>query len=68
MGDIIKIGDLVTRKKYHIIKAYQSLMARRSHLQIPDRNYNLKLQPKCLTCKRNASCNGCTWCMKCVKK
>ena len=31
-------------------------------------NTNLKLQPKCRTCKRNNSCNGCTWCMKCVKK
>ena len=43
-------------------------MARRSHLQLPDENKNLKLQPKCLNCKRNNSCNGCTWCMKCVKK
>jgi len=55
-------------KTYHVIKAYQGVMARRSHLQIPDYNYNLKLQPKCRTCKRNNSCNGCTWCMKCVKK
>ena len=55
-------------RKYHIVKAYQGLMARRSHLQIPDYNTNLKLQPKCRTCKRNNSCNGCSWCMKCVKK
>ncbi len=54
-------------KTYHIAKAYQSVMARRSKLQIPKKDYNLKLQPKCKNCKRNNSCNGCTWCMKCVK-
>ena len=54
-------------KTYHIVKAYQGVMARRSHLELPDEEHNLKLQPKCKTCKRNNSCNGCTWCMKCVK-
>ena len=53
---------------YHIVKAYQGVMARRSHLQIPDYSINLKLQPKCKTCKRNNSCNGCNWCNRCIKK
>ena len=68
--DFVGTGNYFIKdnKTYHVIKAYQSVMARRSHLQIPLKDYNLKLQPKCRTCKRKDSCNGCTWCMKCVKK
>ena len=68
--DFIGTGNYFVKdnKTYHIVKAYQGVMARRSHLQIPDNNINLKLQPKCMTCKRNNMCNGCNWCMKCVKK
>ena len=67
--DFVGTGNYFVKngKTYHVIKAYQGVMARRSHLQIPLKDYNLKLQPKCKTCKRNMSCNGCTWCMKCVK-
>ena len=68
--NFIGIGNYFIKdnKTYHTVKAYHGVMARRSHLQIPDNNTNLKIQPRCRTCKRNNSCNGCTWCMKCVKK
>jgi len=26
---------------------------------------DIKIQPRCKTCKRRFSCNGCKWCRKC---
>ena len=52
-------------KTYNIPKAYQRVMALRSKLQIPEIEGEFKIQPKCATCKRRFSCNGCKWCGKC---
>lgn len=53
------------KKTYHIPKAYQSLQAKRSGLSYPSGNTNIPMQPRCKTCKRRFSCNGCHWCGKC---
>ena len=52
-------------KTFNIPKAYQRVMALRSKLQIPEVEGEIKIQPKCATCKRRFSCNGCRWCGKC---
>ena len=53
------------KKTYHIPKAYQSVQAQRSGLSYPSGNTNIPIQPRCKTCKRRFSCNGCHWCGKC---
>ncbi len=50
---------------YNIPKAYQRVMALKSKLQYPLMYENVKIQPRCKTCSRRNSCNGCTWCGKC---
>ena len=54
-------------KTYNIPKAYQRVMALKSELQNPliYRESDIKIQPRCKTCKRRNSCNGCRWCGKC---
>ena len=54
-------------KTYNIPKAYQRVMALKSELQNPliYRKKDIKIQPRCKTCKRRFSCNGCKWCGKC---
>ena len=54
-------------KIYNIPKAYQRVMALKSKLQNPLIYENIKIQPRCRTCKRRKSCNGCKWCGKCNK-
>lgn len=54
------------KKTYHIPKAYQRVMALKSKLQNPLIYEDVKIQPKCKNCSRKHSCNGCTWCGKCV--
>ena len=50
---------------YNVPKAYQRVMALKSKLQYPLIYENVKIQPRCKTCTRRNSCNGCTWCGKC---
>ena len=54
-------------KTYNIPKAYQRVMALKSELQNPliYKEKDIKIQPRCKTCKRRFSCNGCKWCRKC---
>lgn len=52
-------------KTYHTPKAYQHICALRSGLQLPPVNTDIPIQPRCKTCKRNSSCNGCKQCGKC---
>lgn len=52
-------------KTYHIPKAYQHICALRSGLQIPRKNSNIPIQPKCRECKMNQNCSGCKQCGKC---
>ena len=54
-------------KTYNIPKAYQRVMALKSELQNPliYKETDIKIQPRCKTCKRRNSCNGCRWCGKC---
>ena len=65
--DFIGTGNVFIKdgKEYHIFKAYQSIQAKRSGLSYPSGNTNIPMQPRCKTCKRRFSCNGCHWCGKC---
>ena len=65
--DFVGTGNYFVKdgKTYHLPKAYQHIEALRSGLQIPGVNTDIKIQPRCRTCKRNASCNGCKRCGKC---
>ena len=40
----------------------------KSELQNPlvYKKEDIKIQPRCRTCKRRDSCNGCKWCGRCV--
>ena len=55
-------------KVYRIPKAYQSVQAKRSGLSYPSGETDVPIQPRCKTCKRRYSCNGCHWCGKCGGK
>ena len=55
-------------KVYHIFKAYQHVQALRSGCQIPPVDTNIPMQPRCRTCKRRDTCNGCKYCGKCGDK
>ncbi len=65
--DFVGTGNYFKKdeKIYHIPKAYQRVMALRSRLQIPNVSGDFKVQPRCKTCKRKDSCNGCRWCGRC---
>lgn len=52
-------------KEYHIPKAYQRVEAIRSGLQLPPMEKDVPIQPKCRSCERRFSCNGCKWCGRC---
>ena len=54
-------------KTYSIPKAYQRVMALKSELQNPliYSKTDIKIQPRCRTCKRRNACNGCRWCGRC---
>ena len=66
--DFVGIGNYFIKdgRVYHVCKAYQHLQARKSGLQIPPVDTNIPMQPRCRTCPRNASCNGCKQCGKCL--
>lgn len=53
-------------KTYRVPKAYQQVSALRSGLQLPPVAGDFPIQPRCRTCPRRASCNGCRWCGKCA--
>ena len=67
--DFCGTGNVFIRdgKTYSIPKAYQKVMALKSELQNPlvYKQEDIKIQPRCRTCKRRDSCNGCRWCGKC---
>ncbi len=67
--DFVGTGNYFEKddKIYHIPKAYQRVMALRSRLQIPAVDGDIKVQPRCKTCKRKDSCNGCSWCGRCSR-
>lgn len=52
-------------KIYHTPKAYHSVMARRSGLQIPPDPNPPPVMKRCRDCVRNTSCGGCRQCGKC---
>jgi len=67
--DFCGTGNVFIRdgKTYNIPKAYQKVMALKSELQNPlvYKQEDIKIQPRCKTCKRRDSCNGCSWCGRC---
>lgn len=67
--DFCGTGNVFIRdgKTYNIPKAYQKVMALKSELQNPlvYKQEDINIQPKCRSCKRRYSCNGCRWCGKC---
>lgn len=65
--DFVGTGNVFVKdgKTYHIPKAYQHVMALRSGLQYPAQDTDIRVQPRCRTCNRRNSCNGCHWCDKC---
>lgn len=67
--DFCGTGNVFIRdgKTYNIPKAYQKVMALKSELQNPlvYKQEDIKIQPRCKTCKRKDSCNGCSWCGRC---
>lgn len=66
--DFCGTGNLFVKdgKEYRICKAYQSVQARRSGLQYPPLDQNVKIQKKCAKCNRQNTCNGCRWCGRCM--
>ena len=66
--DFIGTGNVFVKdgKVYRIPKAYQSVQAKRSGLSYPSGETDVPIQPRCKTCKRRYSCNGCHWCGKCI--
>ena len=65
--DFVGTGNVFIKdgKTYHIPKAYQHVMALRSGFQYPAQDTDIGVQPRCRTCNRRNSCNGCHWCGKC---
>lgn len=65
--DFVGTGNYFVKdgKTYRIPKAYQRVMAVRSGLQLPAVDSDVPVQPRCRTCKRNASCGGCKRCGRC---
>lgn len=65
--DFIGTGNIFIKdgRDYHIPKAYQKVMALRSQLQNPPKADRIDVQPRCKTCRRKDSCNGCRWCGRC---
>ena len=68
--DFIGTGNVFVKdgKVYCIPKAYQSVQAKRSGLSYPSGETDVPIQPRCKTCKRRYSCNGCHWCGKMWRK
>ena len=68
--DFVGTGNRFVKdgKTYEIPKAYQRVMAIRSGLQLPPRDKNIPVQPKCAKCDRRNSCGGCRMCGRCGAK
>lgn len=65
--DFVGTGNVFVKegKTFEIPKAYQHVMALRSGLQFPIVATDIPVQPRCRSCPRRDSCNGCKRCGKC---